>query len=265
MVPVTTCARQSRSTLSDHTDSASSFSDSVARLLDRIDCRRAETSEQREAISRLRYQAYLREGAISANSSATFSDHYDETENAHLFGLYIDGELASSIRMHVGSRKHPDFPSLHVFPDILQPELDAGKIIIDTTRFVADEKLSRRFRGLPYATLRLSWLTAGYFNSDYSLAAVRAEHQAFYRRTFRHRLLCEPRPYPQLAKPICLMTIHYRTVADDVHRRYPFFRSTFFERRMLFERSSAAADHEDARSQGNVAPFVECEAARLAG
>ena len=36
--------------------------------------------------------------------------------------------------------------------------------------------------------------------------------------------------------PISLMTAHYRSVADEVHQRYPFFRSTFFERRMLFDR-----------------------------
>jgi len=32
------------------------------------------------------------------------------------------------------------------------------------------------------------------------------------------------------------MTVNYKDVADQVHRRYPFFRSTFFERRMLFAR-----------------------------
>ncbi len=254
MVPAAS-ARQSPSTFPDRTSSENGFSDHVARLLDRVDCRRVETSEQREAVSRLRYQAYLREGAISANSSGTFSDHYDESDNAHLFGLYIDGELASSLRMHVGSREHPDFPSLHVFRDVLQPELDAGKVLIDTTRFVADEKLSRRYRGLAYVTVRLSWLAGGYFNA-YSLAAVRAEHQAFYRRTFDHRLICEPRSYPQLAKPICLMTTHYRTVEDKVHRRYPFLRSTYFERRMLFERCPL---------QPSAAAFVERDTARLAG
>lgn len=255
MVSVAASAHPTRSPSSDSPRSESSFSETVARLLDRIDCRRADTVGEREAISRLRYQAYLREGAISPNSTGTFSDPYDDTENAYLFGLYIDGELASSIRMHVATSKHSDFPSLHVFPDILRPYLDAGKIIVDTTRFVADERLSRRYRGLAYATLRLSWLTNGYFNCDYSLAAVRPEHQAFYRRGFYHRLIGEPRPYPHLEKPICLMTIHYRTVADAVHQRYPFFRSTFFERRMMFERTS---------SQMGGSCF-ERDAARIAG
>jgi hypothetical protein len=34
------------------------------------------------------------------------------------------------------------------------------------------------------------------------------------------------------------MTVHYPTVAAQVHRRYPFFRSTFTERRMLFQRQA---------------------------
>ena len=234
MVSVVACARET------DVGSDNAFSDSVSQLLDRIDCRHAESDEEREAIFRLRYQAYLRDGSILPNSSGLFSDPYDDTDNVYLFGLYLDDELASSIRIHVGSREHPYFPSLEVFPDVLQPDLNAGKVIVDATRFVADEQLSKRYRALPYATVRLNWLAAGYFDGGYTLAAVRPEHQAFYRRTFRLRLICEPRPYPRLAKPICLMASDYQSVADHVHRRYPFFRSTFFERRTLFERSRGA-------------------------
>ncbi len=227
---------RTRATVSDHESTESSFSDSVARLLDRIDCRPADTEADREAIFRLRYHAYLREGAIPPNASQTFYDPYDDSENVYLFGVYLDGELASSIRIHVASRQNPDFPSLAVFSDILQPELDRGKVIIDPTRFVADDALSRLHRGLPYATLRVGWLASAYFAADLTLAAVRVEHQAFYRRTFGHRVICGPRPYPRLAKPISLMTMHYPSVAERVHRRLPFLRSTLFERRMLFER-----------------------------
>lgn len=132
MAPVTVTSFQSHSVTSDHPRSEGSFSDNVAQLLDRIDYKRVDGSgEERESISRLRYKAYLREGAISPNHTRTFSDPYDETDNAYLFGLYLDGELASSMRIHVGSREHPNFPTLEVFSDVLQPELDAGKVIID--------------------------------------------------------------------------------------------------------------------------------------
>jgi len=212
------------------------FSDRVAQLLDRIDCRLADSVEDREAIFRLRYDAYLQEEAITPNFAQTFYDPFDDAENVWLFGLYIDGDLASSIRLHVASEDNLDFPSRHVFADVLEPELDAGKVIIDPTRFVTHKDHSRVNPGLTYATCRLAWMAAGYFGADHLLAAVRVEHQAFYRRTFNHRRLCDPRPYPLLAKPISLMTVHYPSVADQVHQRYPFLRSTLFERRMLFER-----------------------------
>lgn len=264
MASVTAISRQSPSTLLEQASLEGGFSDHVAQLLDRIDCRRADTGEQREAIFGLRYQAYLREGAISPNSSKTFFDRYDETSNVHLFGVYIDDALAASIRIHVASKEHPHSPSLEAFPDVLQPEIDAGKIIIDPNRFVADESLSRLHRALPYAILRICGMAARYFGADHLLAAVRPEHQAFYRRVFNHRLICEPRLYPGLAKPLCLMTIDYPTVAEQVHRRYPFFRSTFFERRMLFEGHAAPSGRETALLPAKRNPLIEGDAEPLA-
>jgi hypothetical protein len=232
-----------------------SFSDRVARLLDRIDCRPPASGEEREAIFRLRYRAYLRDEGISPNSFKVFSDAYDEIGNVYLFGLYIDDELASSIRVHVASKERPECPTGEVFPEFLQPLLDAGNVLVDTTRFVVDENLARLHRALPYATLRLSGMAAHQFHADYLLAAVRAEHQAFYRRVFRYTVVCEPRPYPMLTKPIGLMMVNYPNFVEPVHRRYPFFRSTFCERRMLFERWQQAAptdDAPDAREQAEL-------------
>ena len=89
---------------------------------------------------------------------------------------------------------------------------------------------------LVYLTMRLGWLAAEYFQAETVLAAVRTEHQAFYKRVFGHRLVCPARPYPLLEKPISLMELDYFGARARVNNRQPFFRSTFFERRMLFER-----------------------------
>jgi hypothetical protein len=240
-----------------------SFSERLAALASRIECRRADTTEEREAIFRLRYRAYLREGAIAADPSQRFTDAADNDDNAYLLGFYIDGVLASSLRLHIGSREHRHFPSLAVFSDVLQPRVDAGKVLVDATRFVADEKLSRLHRGLPYATLRPCMLAAEYFHADDLLAAVRAEHQAFYRRAFGHRLLCAPRPYPQLVKPISLMSVDFPSAAESLYDRYPFFRSTALDRRKLFERPPAPRislqpdSHEPEMLPGVARPFAE--------
>lgn len=203
-------------------------------LVERADYRCADTPEEREAIFKLRYHAYLREGAITPNLSQSFADPLDDMANALIYGVYVDGRLASSIRLHVATRAHPVLPATNVFSDLLSPEIAAGKVIIDPTRFVADRAASRRYPELCYVTTRLAWLASEYFAADLLLATVRAEHQAFYRRVFGHKLICEPRHYPSLTKPISLMALDYRLNRERVLRRYPFFRSTYFERRMLF-------------------------------
>jgi N-acyl-L-homoserine lactone synthetase len=224
-----------RPSLSERVQARSSFCERIARLLDMIDCRKANAGEQRDAIFHLRYRAYMRGGKAALNSSKSTSDPYDDVHNVHLFGLYINDELASSIRIHLVTRESPSSPSLELFPEVLRTELDASKVIIEMTYFVTNEKLSRLHPELPHATLRLGWLAAGYFGADHFLAAVDVQHQEFLRRTFHHRAICGPRQDPRLAKAVTLMTSHYASVAAEVHRRYPFFRSSFFERRMLFE------------------------------
>src|SRR4051794_27906979 len=54
--------------------SPSNLDDRIERLLQHVDYRRADTAEERAAIYRLRYSAYLREGAIAPNVSEQFSD-----------------------------------------------------------------------------------------------------------------------------------------------------------------------------------------------
>ena len=80
-----------------------------------------------------------------------------------------------------------------------------------------------------------------YFNADLGLAIVRAEHQAFYRRVFLHETMAEPRMFPGLLKPVGLMAADFPAMKEKVFERFPFMRSTAFERRMLFERAGGRA------------------------
>jgi N-acyl-L-homoserine lactone synthetase len=223
-----------------------SLVDRVEHLLQRVDYRRAESPEERAAIFRLRYQAYLREGAIGPNPSGQFSDVVDDRDNVWLFGVHIDGKLAGSIRLSITIPGSIHIPALDVFSDVLLGDILSGQRMVDPTRFVADRDVSRRHPELPYVTLRLPWLALEYFQADCMLATVRAEHQAFYKRMWGHRAMCEPRPYPNLQKPISLMTLDYGEARERVHRRYPFFRSNYFERRMLFERNIGVAQRSAA-------------------
>ncbi len=214
--------------------------------LDQVDYRLAQTPEQKDEIYRLRYRAYLREGAIRPSADGRVIDQFEDAPNAWTFGVYFHGELYSSIRVSVLTSEWRMSPSVELFGDVLHPELDKGKVIIDSTRFVADPEKARNFPELPYVTVRLGSMAGVHFNADYGLAIVRPEHQAFYRRVFLHESWGEPRSYPGLGKPVGLMAAHLPTVRDRVLARYPFLRSSAFERRILFDRGGGRPSSSDA-------------------
>ena len=206
-------------------------------LLDQVEYRLAETQVEKEEIYNLRYRAYLTEGAIEPRADQRLADRFDELPNSWTFGIFLGGELTSSVRISVAAPGHSDTPAVDAFPDLLEPELAKGKVIVDPNRFVADPIRRTKYPQLPYITLRLAYVACEHFKADIGTATVRKEHQAFYRRVFLHQPLCLPRPYPTLTKPLCLMAVDYPKLRDKVFRRYPLFRSTPAERRMLFDRN----------------------------
>jgi hypothetical protein len=210
------------------------FAERLAELVQKTEYRRAETDQDREAIFRLRYDAYLREKAIEPNFGRRLTDRYDDLDNAWLIGVYIEGRLASSLRIHVANSDYPDVVATAVFGDYVIPQIEAGKVIVDPTRFVADAEMTRRYPELPYLTVRIPCLATEYFNADIVLATVRQEHRAFYRRVFGHVSVCEPRPYPLLIKPLGLMMLDVASTAETIARRYPAFTSTPDERAQVF-------------------------------
>lgn len=206
----------------------------TANIFDRVSCRVAVSEAEREAIFRLRYRAYLHEGAIEPRAEERLSDKFDDAPNSYLFGLYVDGALASSIRISVASPEHPMTPAVDAFGDILGPEVARGKVVVDPNRFVADPDKRGGAPELPYLTVRLGYVACAHFDAHIGTATVRAEHRAFYRRVFLLEPRCAPRPYPTLTKPLCLMAADSDTVRDKIFRRYPYFRSTPAEREALF-------------------------------
>ena len=209
-------------------------------LFDRVDYRLIETPEEKDSIYLMRYKAYLHGGLILPSESRRIIDSYDDAPNAWIFGIYLDGELCSSIRLHVLTSEFRMSYTSELFGDVLDGRLDRGEVFIDPARFAADPEKAKRFPELPYVTLRLAYLACDHFNADTGLAMVRTDHQAFYRRVFLHETITEPRAFPGWhSKKVTLMASDFQALREKVLTRFPILRSSAFERRMLFERSSA--------------------------
>src|SRR3954471_24511753 len=121
-------------------------------LLDQVDYRLAQTPEEKEKIYNLRYRAYLREGAVQPSADQRVTDQYDDLANSWTFGVYLFGELYSSVRISVLTSEWRESCSAEAFGEILYPRLDRGEVIIDPARFVADPDKIKRFPELPYLT-----------------------------------------------------------------------------------------------------------------
>lgn len=206
----------------------------AAELLESIEYRRMETPDQLEDVFRLRYDAYRREQFIEENAEKHCTDPLDKTPNNTIFGVYLHGKLLSSLRIHVLNRTQRESPSNLVFGDKVDPMLDAGKIIIDPSRFVADQAVSRKYRALPYLTLRLAGMATLYYEADHCLSLVRPEHAAFYKKIYRSEKIGEERRFPSINFPVELYCADAKAIRVDVGQRYPFLKATPSELRQVF-------------------------------
>jgi hypothetical protein len=212
-----------------------SFSDRVLAFLERVEHRIARTDCDREAAFRLRYDAYVRNGLMEPRSDRRlFDTRYDDADNAWITLTFVDGELAATARVNIGTGEKSALPSMAVYPDLVAPRLRAGLVISETTRFAANIKYSRSNPELAYVAIRPAYMALEHFDIDVAVASPRLEHMAFYRRVLQFVPWCEPRPYPGLTAKFACMGMDFQEVRERVETRYPFYTSTPSEREALF-------------------------------
>lgn len=216
---------------------ASRFAGTLIDIMDRVEYRRVRPEDLTDPVYRLRYEAYRREEFIPFNSLGLLRDefdNFDEYPNSWNFGVYIDGNLASSLRIHYLTPEIRKSPANTLFGDVLEPLLDAGATFVDPTRFTVDFEASLAYPALPFLTLRLAVMATRHFRATYGLHCVRPEHGAFYKRVLSSTLMCAAREYPGVGFPMEMWGTQAQVVYEKTLRRYPFFASTDEERSKLF-------------------------------
>ena len=214
---------------------APNYPERLAILFERVSFRLTESQGDLEAVCRLRYEAYKKQKLLDRDiEERLFDQRYDSATNGCSIMMFIDGDLASTVRLHIGDHPGAILPSLAVFSDVISPHLRAGELIIDPTRLAADYEMSRAYPELPYFAVRPAWMAAQYFNADYTMATTVEDHAAFYRRTFGYQIWCGPRSYPAVTRKIICMAASFVAVRAAVEQRYPVFRVPDAECERLF-------------------------------
>lgn len=198
-----------------------------------VEYRRVVTSEDFEAVERLRYRAYALKKVLPVGAKRLIDD-MDFDANALVFGVYLRGELASTIRLHHVTPENRTSQSRVVFPEAVDGLLDQGLVLIDSARFAAAPELAGEVPELPLLTVRLSPMAAIHFDADRVLQPVRPAHAAFYRRYCLAQTVVSPTVIEAYGFELMLLASGTRDIREKVLRRTPAFGSTAAERRLMF-------------------------------
>ncbi|MER8689723.1 hypothetical protein [Mesorhizobium sp. M1136] len=220
-------------------ETMSSFARNVSAMLERTEYRRCDKGEDLEDIYRLRYKSYRSNDMVPDNENHTIHDELDEVPNVFRFGVYIDQELVSTLRIHHVTLSTPRSPSTKAFGDIVRPMLGEGMSFICPSRFASDPEWSRVYPQIPYLTLRLAGMACFHFNAPYCLSTIREDHAGFYKRIYYAEKISEPRAYPGVYNKVVLYRADVGAIRERSLSRFPFFRSTPMEQRMLFNAPGA--------------------------
>ena len=213
---------------------SSRFADRAAKMLERVEHRPALCRADREAAYRLRYDAYLRQNLLNPRIDAILYDEvYDESPNSLTTLTYIEGELASTVRLHAMADEVAVSPAHDVFPDVLGPLLRRHRVIIEPARLAARAEMARRFPELPYFALRPPWMAAHHFNADHIVLSCASGHEGYYRRVYHFQTWSGLRSYPKVTAKVICIGLDFAAERERVEARYPSFRSTATEREAL--------------------------------
>jgi hypothetical protein len=239
VTPLPLATRDSRASAGPASSGPSAFVRNVFSLLERVEYRRCESGEDLEDIYRLRYEAYRLNDLVPDNARKMVSDELDNLPNCHRFGVYLDGHLVSTLRLHVVTAETPHSPSMSVYPDILLPRLARGERFIDPSRFAAHPEWSRAYPQLPYLTLRLAGMACFHFDAPYCISMIREDHAAFYKRVYQSRPIGEARDYGGVINCAALLyQADVLAIQNETFARFPFFWSSKVEQRLMFSRTA---------------------------
>jgi hypothetical protein len=211
----------------------SAFTQRALLMMDGLEYRRVRSAEDLEAILLMRGTAYQRD-RVYARADQPMTDAFDLDPKCFTFAVLLHGVLAASIRIHIVNSANPVSNSVQFFGDALSPLIEQGFSFMDPTRFATDRLISAEHPALALATLRLGFVAAKHFRTDFCLSMIREEHELFYRRVFRSTQIAPFKQF-EMFKPRYALFSSPKSMEEPICTRFPIFRSTPTERSMLFD------------------------------
>lgn len=203
------------------------------RMMENIEYRRITNLEDLEPVIALREKAY-RAHKIYVRSDQPMTDEQDLDPRFFTFGVFWQEELLSTLRVHIVTQENPVCNSRDYYPNFLDPLIAQGVTFMDPTRFAIDPDLGKELQTLPLITLRLGFLAAKHFDTDFCLSMIKERHVNFYRKVFKSSQVTPFLPFEAVHSHYALFSSS-KSLENAICEDYPIFRSTQTERNLLFQ------------------------------
>jgi|GEM_PF-3082149 len=143
-----------------------------------------QNPSQAQLAYQIRYQAYLDRASITANSTQTFTDDYDDTPNCLTHVEFIEGAPAGSIRACIYDPLRPDLtvPAQELCPLEVENALDQKSKFVESNKFVVHPSYQHKAMALKFSLFRYVFDIAIEIGADYILTSPRATQTDFYER-----------------------------------------------------------------------------------
>lgn len=199
----------------------------------RIEYRRITAYEDFEEMGRLRAFSYSYNDTLVDRPKDIILDDIDFSSNSFCYVMYVDGEMALTLRLQHISKENPDGPATEYFGDVVHPLMDQGMTFIIPGRLAINPLIENKSMGLPLMALRLSALARRYFDADSVLSLIRKGHAAYHRRFFGASQVAPLRQFADVTEPLMLFTTP-REKQTEIFTRHAFFNAMPHEDKLLF-------------------------------
>ena len=191
----------------------------------------ASTPSQRDAIFKLRYDAYYGHELIRGSGKESLSDWQDDESSSLIYGITLHGSLVSTIRLSVISRKQKACATYSMFREHLDPIISDGKKILDGSRLAVNCSNSASRRSVVLYTLSLAAAYSASVRADRGTIIARHSHVPFYER-YGFDLVSGPFSYHEALTPLSLMMIKLpkstMSLPSDTPRSMPAYKENGF-------------------------------------
>ncbi|HRY01586.1 MAG TPA: hypothetical protein P5256_00560 [Beijerinckiaceae bacterium] len=196
--------------------------DVVTELLDRVELSRVGDVASLSEVALFRYRCYRHSDMVDWRRDQKLIDEGEETPNAFLFAMHLNGILVGTFRIHFVESTEDFSQAFDEYPDVIGPLLANGESYLEPTRLAIEPAIRAEYPQMKLIFMATFAALAGILKPRHVFFVVRREHVPFYTRGFGFQQVKAPQAYHGIKQPLALMGGDYLAGIEAATKALPY-------------------------------------------